>query len=167
MSLVPFDQLPDGSRLWCFAAARPPTPVETARLLNSVQAFVGEWTAHSHSLRAGMDWRLHRFLLIAVDESDTAAASGCSIDTLTRHLRQVGAELDLPLLDSSSVWFRDRQGEIESCAREEFRRRAVSGTIDETTPVFDITITRLGDFRAGRFEQPAGRSWHRSFLPRS
>ena len=93
MSLIPFDTLPDDARLWCFGASRAPDAPTTELLLDSMRAFVAEWTAHRRDLHAGFDWLHGRFLLIGVDES-RAGASGCSIDALTGHLRRLGAELD-------------------------------------------------------------------------
>jgi hypothetical protein len=148
MSLVPFRALPDDARLWCFAASRPPDGAETARLLDTVQRFAQEWTAHGHELRVGIEWLHHRFLVIGVDES-RAGASGCSLDALLRALHDLGSELNL------------------RCGRQEFRELGETGHVDSSTPVFDLTLSRAADIRAGRLEVPAGSSWHRSLLGRS
>ena len=163
MSIVPFQALPDDSRMWCFGASRAPGAAETARLLDSMHAFVQEWTAHRRDLKAGMAWRDQRFLLIAVDETD-ADASGCSIDALNRHLRALEATLGLDLLDSTPVWYRDDSGHVQSCSRAEFGAAAARGDVGVGTLVFDLTLTRLGDLRSGRFERAASTSWHRSLL---
>ena len=163
MSLVPLQQLSDESRVWCFGASRAPGGPETAHLLDSMQAFVEEWTAHSRDLRAGMAWRDQRFLIIAVDESH-ASASGCSIDALSRQLRELESRLNVRLLDSASVWYRDATGRIRSCSRDDFGTMAKHGDVDANTSVFDLTITRLGDYRGGTFERPASESWHRALL---
>ena len=165
MSLVSFPSLPDGSRIWCFGASRPPDGAETAHLLDSMQTFVEEWTAHDRDLRAGMSWREHRFLLIGVDET-RADASGCSIDALTRQIRGLEARLGLELLDSRPVWYRDTSGRVRSCSRDDFRVLAHNGGVSEGTRVFDLSLTRLQDYRDGAFEKPASESWHRSLLRR-
>ena len=102
--------------------------------------------------------------MIGVDESQ-AGASGCSIDSLVRQLRALEADLGLDLLDSRPVWYRDGDS-IRRCTRSEFRDLWTSGEVDLTTPVFDLTVSRAGDLRAGRLEVPAGDSWHRSILAR-
>jgi hypothetical protein len=163
MSLVSFQTLPDDSRLWCFGASRPPAGAETARLLDAMHAFVGEWTAHSRNLKAGLDWRDQRFLLVAVDESETGA-SGCSIDALTRQLRDLESELAIDFLDSTPVWYRDATGHVRSCSRAAFRSAAERGEVGADTPVFDLTITRVRDYREGRFERAASASWQRTLL---
>lgn len=166
MSLDGLEQLPAESRIWIFGAARLPEGSEAARLLDSTRTFLDEWTAHDRALRAGFDWRHHRFLVIAADES-RASASGCSIDALLNHLAEMEAELELPLLDTSPVWYRypDREGAIRTVSRQEFRRLAAEGRVDASTMVFDLTVDRLGELRAGAWERPAGESWHASLLP--
>ena len=163
MSLIPLNTLPDDSRLWCFGASRALDASRTERLFDSMRAFVSEWTAHRRDLQAGFDWLHGRFLLIGVDES-RAGASGCSIDALTGHLRNLGAELNLDLLDSMPVWFRDPAGDIRMVSRADFSDLAAHGEASAHTPVFDLTLTRLGDVRAGGLETAAGCAWHRSLL---
>jgi len=163
MSLISFDALPDDARLWCFGASRAPDAPRTGHLFDSMQAFVSEWTAHRRDLQAGFDWLHERFLLIGVDES-RAGASGCSIDALTGHLRSLGAELDLDLLDSMPVWFRDPSGHVRMVSRAEFTDLALRGEVSANTPVFDLTLTRLGDLRACGLETAAGSAWHRGLL---
>lgn len=160
------EQLPASSRTWIYGAHRPPDGSEAAHLIGHTRRFLRDWTAHDRALRAGFDWRHHRFLIVAVDES-RAAASGCSIDALVRHVSEMESELELPLVDTAPVWLRDpdRDGRIRTVSREEFRRLAEEGRVDASTTVFDLTVDRLGDLREGAWELPAGECWHASLLP--
>lgn len=164
--LAPLERLPDGSRVWIFGTGREVSEAEAARLLESMGGFVADWAAHRRELRAGLDWRHGRFLHVAVDESATSA-SGCSIDALVGRLRELEAELDLPLVDTSPVWFRDPADpdRIRCVGREEFRDRARGGSVDGETVVFDLTVDRLGAVRRGAWELPAADSWHAVLLP--
>lgn len=166
MSLTPIDRLPDDSRVWIWGTRDAPDSREAASLLDTTRRFLEDWAAHGEALRAALDWRHHRFLHLAVDES-RAAPSGCSIDAVTDHLARLEEELGLRLLDTSPVWFRDpgRNGSIRTVDRPEFRRMAREGRVDGTTVVFDLTVDRLGDVRAGGWELPAAESWHASLLP--
>jgi len=166
MSLVNFADLPPDARLWCFGASRPLDPDEVARLGRSMDSFLSEWTAHRRDLHAGHEWAYDQFLLVAVDES-RADASGCSIDALTRRLRELGLELDLDLLDATTVWFRDAAGNIVTSTREGFSDLARDGRVTADTRVFDLTVDRVGELREGRIEGRAGDSWHRVLLTRN
>lgn len=164
MSVHEIDALPDGSRLWVFGASRPLEEEDVTLLRRRMPPFLAEWTAHRRTLRAAWDLREDRFLLIAVDETGTEA-SGCSIDALMRHLAGLEEALGATLLDSTPIWHRGPDGTIAAVARSEFRRLAAEGELTDRTPVFDPTLSTLGQLRAGRLERPAGRSWHARLLP--
>jgi len=163
MSQVPFDDLPDDARVWCFAAEREPGPRETARLLDSLQSFVEQWTAHRQDLSAGVTWLHQRFLLVGLDER-TTGASGCSIDALMGRLGELERELGFRLTDASRVCYRDGNGRIQSVTRRDFRELAKSGSVGPETPVFDLTASGLGPVRSGGLERPASTSWHARLL---
>ena len=158
-----FRDLPDDARLWIFGANRPLGAEEASRLDEETVRFLEEWAAHGEELAAAFDWRYDRFLIIALDER-RAAASGCSIDALMGHVRQLEGELDVDLVDGSPVWYRDGE-QIRFASRREFRELATSGDVSGQTVVFDLTVGRLGELRAGRWELPANSSWHGQLLP--
>ena len=58
------------------------------------------------------------------------------------------------------VFFRDAEGQIRHLPRRAFREEVSAGRITADTPVFDLSITTLGELRDGRFERPAGTAWH-------
>ncbi len=163
MSLVSFESLPDQARLWCFGASQRLDDHQTQRLQDSMADFVSEWTAHRRDLRAGFTLLHGHFLLVAVDES-AAGASGCSIDALMGRLRSLGTALDLDFLDSMPVWYRDPSGRIGTTSRAGFTDLGRSRKVSASTPVFDLTLTKLADLRAGRLEATAGDTWHRGLL---
>jgi hypothetical protein len=156
--LVPFAQLPPESRIWIFAAARPLIADEQSRLLEAVDTFLQDWKAHGEPLAASRDLRYGQFLIVGVDES-AAGASGCSIDAMVRVLTSLESRLGVPLTDHGPVLFRASTG-VQRVDRAEFAKLARDGTVTPDTLVFDNTLTRLSDLRAGRWELPARDSWH-------
>lgn len=158
MPRVTFDELPGHSRLWVFAAERALTAGERARLLETVDTFLDDWQAHRHPLTSARDVRYDRFLLVAADEQ-AAGVSGCSIDALVREIKQLEAALGVRLVDHGPVLFRDEQ-EIVRVARDEFASLVREGRVTPETAVFNNTVTRVEDVRAGRWEGPASASWH-------
>ena len=158
MPRIAFDELPGDARVWIFAAGRPLQPVEQERLLAEVDRFIAGWGAHDAPLTAGRELRYERFLFVAVDQR-RVGPSGCSIDALVREMKRLGRELGVELVDHAPVVFREG-GEIRRVARDEFAALAAAGAVGPQTTVFDNTLTRLGDVRAGRWETPVANSWH-------
>lgn len=163
MPLVSFDSLPDESRVWVFGADPALDDQRSAQLLTLVDAFLDQWVAHGEPLTCGRDWREGRFLIIGVDQSSTAYASGCSIDGLYRKLAEFEKQTGASLLSRDRVYYRDAGGEVRSVSREEFASLSSSGKIGADTTVFDTSISALGELRE-RFELPAAGSWHRALL---
>src|SRR4051812_38323939 len=159
MPQVPFDQLPVNARLWIFSASRPLSDHERARVLAEVDAFIAQWAAHGVPLTAARDLQYDRFILVAVDQ-EAAGPSGCSIDALTRRMRQLGDAMGIELVNNAPVHYRDAAG-IARVSRQEFGALVESGRITLDTIVFDNTVTSVDDVRAGRWELRAADAWHR------
>ncbi len=158
MPMVPFEVLPDESRLWVFAVERTLVEADQENFLSAVDRFLETWAAHGVPLTCGRDFRRGRFLLVAVDET-SVPPSGCSIDAMVGVLKDQERRLGLRILDNTPVWF-VADGEVQRISRPEFSRLAEEGAVGPDTVVFDNTVTRLKDVRAGRWEGPARESWH-------
>ena len=159
---MPFEELPDASRVWVFGADRTLSEQQSKQLLDEVDRFLPTWTAHGSPLTVGRDWRHGRFLTIAVDQS-TAGASGCSIDGLFRTLKSLEPKLGTSLVTSGLVFFRDQANAVQSVDREKFSELGAKGKVPADTIVFDPTVTTLREWRA-RFELPLRDSWHAKLI---
>lgn len=158
MPRVDFDELPDDARLWIFPAERSLSEAEQARLLEEVDRFIDQWGAHKVPLTAGRELRYDRFLFVGVDQR-SAGPSGCSIDALFRQTVALEQEIGIELVNHAPVVFRQGPA-IERVPRDRFAELAAAGTVGFETTVFDNTLTRVGDIRAGRWETPLANSWH-------
>lgn len=159
MPSVPFEELPDHGRLWVFPASRDLEQDEVATVLTAVDEFLSTWSAHGAPLRSGRKLEDARFLLVGVDV-DAEAPSGCSIDALVNRLRALGTELGFTMIDHASVWYRGDDGEVRSAPRKAFRALAEQGAVQPGVRVFDTSLTKIGQARAGDLERPAAETWH-------
>jgi hypothetical protein len=162
MPVVPFEKLPDDSRVWVFAADRTLNEQQSQQMLAEVDRFLPSWTAHGSPLTVGRDWRYGRFLTIGVDRS-TVGASGCSIDGLFRSLKSLEGKLGASMVTSGLVFFRDQSGAVQSADRWRFTQLGGEGKVSTEMTAFDPTVTTLGEWRA-RFELPLRDSWHAKLL---
>ena len=155
MSYIPFDQLPDSSRLWIFAADRALSDAESEMLEREMQGFCNSWVAHESPVTGNAEMMYNQFLLVAAD--DHTFPSGCSTDEMFRRVRILGESYGVEFFGMPRVQYRDNNS-IRSVGRFEFGDIAKHLSAD--TKVFDNTLTTLGDFRLGKWEVPAGISWH-------
>lgn len=157
MPIVPFDSLPDASRVWVFGSDRALAGAEAERLLAEVDRYLAQWKAHGMALTCARDWRDQHLLTIGVD-STQESASGCSIDGLFRVLQTIERPLGARLVGGGRVFYRDAAGRVQCVGRDRLVELADAGAIANDTPVFDTGLTTAGDWRA-RFEAPARETW--------
>ena len=163
MRVADLESLPDGSALRVYASRAELAPAGAAALLDAINAFLAEWSAHGVPLRAARSWRHDRFLLVAVD-CEAMPPSGCSLDALAGALRGLEGRLGTRLLGHDGVWYRDDAGSVRHATRNRFRERARAGEVTPDTVVFDNSITTLAELRSGRWEGPARNRWQAVFF---
>jgi hypothetical protein len=163
MPVVPFENLPDASRVWVFGSDKPLTEESTTALLKGVETHLTNWKAHGAPLTVGSQFRDKRFLVVAVDQS-TAGATGCSIDGLFRVLQGLETQIGASMVGGGRVFYRGEVGTVQSTTRDQIPALVQSGAITKDTVVFDTSITDLGAFRSG-FEKRAKESWIKDLMP--
>lgn len=162
MPRISFDDLPDDARLWIFGSSDSISTDAQKEMLSAVDAWLDQWTAHGEPLVCARDWRDGRFLVVGVDQR-TAGASGCSIDALFHVLQGLEASLGTTFRGGDRVFYRVGAEAILVADRASFAALAGKGLVDDSTPVFDTSLTDAGAYRRD-FEVPLGSSWHRELI---
>lgn len=158
---VPFDQLPEESRIWIYQSDRRFTDEEVAEIAVSLQDFIENWTAHGAGLEASFEIRYNRFIVIAVNQ-EVQAATGCSIDASVAFIQSLEQKYGVDLLDKMNVTF--RTGEFISHKNlTDFRRMAKDKAVTGNTIVFNNLVNNVAEYRDA-WEVPAFDSWHSRFF---
>ena len=156
--MASLEALPAESRVWIYGAERELTKEEVKTARSRAQAFVKDWVSHQRQLSAGADVLFDRFLVLAVDESQSDA-SGCSIDGSVRFVQELGAEMGVDFFNRMRFSYRDEAGRIHTVSRDEFKELYNGGKLSNDTTVFDPLVKELGELRQ-IFERPLEDSWH-------
>ena len=157
MPIVPFETLPDASRVWVFGSDRPLAGADADRLLSEVDRFLTQWKAHGVPLTCARDWRDEHLLTVGVDGT-VESASGCSIDGLFRVLQAVERPLATRLVGGGRIFYRDAAGRVQCVTRDRVPELAKARDVTDDTCVFDTGLTTAGEWRS-RFEAPARSTW--------
>lgn len=159
--LVPFENLPDSSRVWIYQANRSFTNEELEEIQSRLDQFVTQWTAHGADLKAGYLIKYKRFIILALDQQINAA-TGCSIDASVHFIQQLEKEFNVDLLDKMNVSY--KQGEfIAYKSLTDFRKMAKQKAVSPKTIVFNNLVNNKAEFLSD-WEVPASESWHKRFL---
>lgn len=153
---IPFDNLPPHARLWIYQANRPLTETEQAEIKPILQRFADEWSSHGKGLEASAKLLHNQFLVLASNESATAA-SGCSIDSSVHFVRELEQQFQVSFFDRTQLAFL-KDGQVEVVAMQELKDRVAAGEIDKNTLYFDTLVHNYGELQDA-WPRPAGNSW--------
>jgi len=158
---VPFDQLPDHSRVWIYPSTRPFTSFELEDIREKAEDFLEQWTAHGADLQAGIDLPYDRFIVIGLNES-VQSASGCSIDSSVRFIQTLEDTFAISLLDKMNVTFRNNNS-IDHITLKEFRSKAKNKQVQSNVIVFNNLVLNKMEYDS-LWEVPASSSWHARYF---
>ncbi len=159
--LTDFKTLPETSRIWIYQADRSFTSEELEAIRSEMDAFLKDWTAHGSNLKAGYEIRYKRFIVIALDQSQTSA-SGCSIDASVHFIQLLEKKYDVQLLDKMNVSY--KQGEyIAYKPLNDFKKMAKQKAVSKNTIVFNNLVNNKQEYEE-HWEVPASESWHGRFM---
>jgi hypothetical protein len=161
---VPFQELPDHSRIWIYQANRKLTSQEKQAAEAALQDFCESWVAHQQPLRTSFSIEHDQFVILATDE-DYREASGCSIDKSVRALKTLGSQLGVDLFDRTKIAFLDKDNVVVyplTHLKELFQSGALSGN----TIMFNNLVPSRGDL-ASNWRTPVESSWLVKYLGNS
>jgi hypothetical protein len=93
-----FPQFRPTSKVWVYTADRNLTDSEQEIIEKELKPFISSWAAHGNELYGGSIIHENRFVILAVDES-SVTASGCSIDTSVKFMKELGNKIGVNFFD--------------------------------------------------------------------
>ncbi|MBU2526841.1 MAG: ABC transporter ATPase [Bacteroidetes bacterium] len=158
---VSFQELPDTARIWIYQSTKTFDAQALASVKDDIQQFLIQWTAHGQGLKTGFTIPFNRFIVLGVDQQH-AQASGCSIDSSVRFIREIERKYQTTLLDNSLIAY-NQNGQIQMEPIPAFKKLIASGQVDANTIVYNNLLTYKYDFLS-RWMTPAKDAWHRKFF---
>ena len=157
---VPFNELPDESRLWIYQAARKLSDEEQQIIIQHSKAFIDQWTTHGQPLLGSCQVRDGFFIILAVD--DRQLPSGCSIDASVGLIRKLGEILRMDLFDRTQVplWVEEK---VITTPLKELKEGMKQGDIAPDTLLINTLVSQkegLNDWMV-----PIRDSWLKRYLP--
>lgn len=157
-----FIDYPAEARVWVFMAERSLTIPEMLVVDTYLQQFVPQWKAHGDALKADFELIDNQFVVIAVDETP-AAATGCSIDSMTRFIKEIERKLGISFSNRMLIsYIENDQIATESLAN--FKQKVKEGSITKNTIVYNNSVSNLSDFW-DHWKEPIQDSWAANLLP--
>ena len=154
--------LSDSSRLWVWQSPKELSEIEIDRIHAVLGDFIPQWASHSRELIAKSVVLYNRFVVVALDQEVSNAASGCSIDSLTQVITQLSKELNVDLLDRTHFCFK-LDDEITCIHMNKLADNVSKALINEQSLVFNALVSSKKDLLS-KWLIPIGESWHKRFI---
>lgn len=145
------------SKVWIYQANRMFTEVECNNINALLQNFTQGWQAHGANLSAGFEIRYNLFLILWVDET-LAAASGCSIDSSVRVIKQIEQDYNVDLFNRFNMAYKDNDL-VKTVDKQRFEDLLKNQNINPQTKVFNNMVNTYGLLETN-WEIPFANSWH-------
>ena len=152
--------LANDSRIWIFQANRKFSLEEKQIIISKLKDFIADWNAHGAALLADFELPYDQFIVVGVDENQ-ASASGCSIDKLTKIIRQLDEEYKFEFLNRMLIAF-EEQDNIKIEKLPTFKANVKAGLYNNIR-VFNNGIANLADFNSS-WVLPLEESWAKTLL---
>ena len=158
---IPFENLPEESKIWIYQSNRKFSDDEMAEIENDLKTFIENWAAHGTGLEASYLLKYNRFIILAVNQ-EVQQATGCSIDSSVAFIQNLEQKYQVDLLDKMNVTFKNGE-HIAHKSLIDFKRMAKEKAVTENTIVFNNLVNTIEEFNEN-WEVPAGDSWHSRFF---
>ncbi len=143
---LPIKNLPDSSRIWIYQSTRQLTQQDEKLISENLKAFCDQWAAHGAGLQTSFQISHHRFVILALNEQP-ASASGCSIDSSTRALKDLGQQLGIDFFNHSIVAFYENES-IIAFSLADIKKLFAEGRLNENSITFNMQAATLGEWRS-------------------
>lgn len=161
---VPFNNIPDHSRIWIYQSNRKLTEQEKQLASAALKDFCESWTAHQQILKTSFTIEHDQFIILAADE-DYHQPSGCSIDTSVRALKDLQNQIGVDFFDRTRVAFLV-DGEVVTQPLASLKGIFEAGELGAGSLTFDNLVPSRGDF-ASRWKTPVEKTWLAKYLPKN
>ena len=158
MDFPSIKKLPDDARVWVHGFDKKLDSDTRAGVTADLKSFIDNWQSHEDRVHGAFEIVEDQFVILA--GWCGAGLGGCSIDDSFGLIRSFRNKYGLDALNRDLIYYRANDGKVEVSTRAAFAEAVLSGRLNQHTIVFDLTITRVGDLRSGRFETSFDRCWH-------
>ncbi|HLP54495.1 MAG TPA: hypothetical protein VK151_05675 [Fluviicola sp.] len=148
------DLFPDDARIWVFTSDREVSSAEQQALAGPILSFLEQWATHGKPLTATGAWLNSYQLAIVLDQSKVGA-SGCSIDALTRFMREIGSSNQIDWFNRMNMLI-EKDGTVQRIPFADLKNYP-------NALLFDPLVETLGDIR-GNWPVPVGESRFKSVI---
>lgn len=159
---VPIENMPAHSRVWIYQAGNELSEQEEITIAASLKLFCDQWAAHGSGLKTSFRIDHHRFVLLGVDQK-AGDASGCSIDSSVRALKELEQKLGIDFFDRSEIAFWEN-GQVVTHPLSKLKKLFAICRLSPESETFNTLATTLGEWD-NHPRMAVAESWLKRYIP--
>ncbi|MGZ3920850.1 MAG: hypothetical protein ACXVC7_11175, partial [Bacteroidia bacterium] len=143
------------NRAWAYIISKELSQEQINSIQQEGEEFIKNWTAHEQKLSGSFSIYKNKIIVVKVNE-DVNAASGCSIDKLTRFIKQLETKYGIELMNRLLVAYKNNDNAI-IVHSSKIKDLIKDGILNENTLVYNTAIANQEDLK--NWEQPLKNTW--------
>ncbi len=155
--------LENTATVWVFQSDKKINDNDLTLIKGELGVFVSQWNTHGEALTAGFEIKDDYFVIIGVDE-EKVKASGCSKDTMTRKMNEIGDVLKIDFFNRLNTIYINNNGERELVSMFKFKELVNDAVIKPNTIVYNNLIQTKEELST-QWKIMVKDSWHSSLVP--
>lgn len=158
-----FKEIAADARIWIYQSDRKFNQEELRWVKGHLKDFCEQWNTHGALMPSSYEIKFDQVIILSVDESNLGA-SGCSIDSSVKVLREIEQKYGVSLIDQGKVCFLASQDALEVSSVFGIKLIVQSGLINRDTLVLNPLVKKKGDLE-NNWLIPAKESWLMKYFP--
>ena len=154
--------MPGHARIWTYTSNRKLEKKELDILSSRLSVFCEQWNTHGALMPTSFEIRFDQVIILAVDESQLGA-SGCSIDSSVRLLRDIETKFGIDLLNQGKVSFLYGENNLEVNNLLGIKSKVKEGILKAETIVLNPVVQSKSDLEKNWIIK-AKESWLNKFF---
>ena len=147
-------------RVWVYIISKELYPDQLQYLLLEGKRFVEGWTAHDKQLHASFEIFKDRIIIVKVNE-EVEGASGCSIDKLSRFIKQLEERTGAELLNRMLVALK-ANNDLQVVHASRIPDLLEEAFLNEDSIVYSTSASTTTEL--SNWEQPLKHTWLKKYL---
>lgn len=158
---VPYSELSDNNKIWVYTSDRPFTEIEENFVEEKLKGLCENWDVHGSPLKASFVVVKSQIIVLLSDEVDNQA-SGCSIDSSVRAMKEIGEELNVDFFNRWNVTC-EKENTIQVLHVNDLKSKLKSGDMTGNDYIFKNILESKSEFES-TFREKISDSNYKVFL---
>lgn len=158
---IPYSELSNNNKIWVYISDRPFTEEEDAFVDDKLTQLCDNWDVHGSPLKASYVVVKSQIVVLFSDEVDNQA-SGCSIDSSVRGMREIGEKLNVDFFNRWNIAC-EKDNVINVLHVNDFKAKLKSGEMTGEDYVFKNILESKSEFES-TFREKIKESNYKMFL---